>query len=205
MIDFFSHDPGRHGIDVEPHHVTSNSVRLDQRDSATHERISNDLVLEIVSDEECLVEPTVNKFGEQQRAEERARSPGEPFVNGNYRSNVLLDLLLLDRHRRNERNIEATLYAHNFALSRLPHSTLRQNAEQIKNIDSSRLEGALDIRTATTIAPPPGARCRSRARDVRQLRGLSPRCTGLAWLHKAASLERRDVVCAGGEPPRRPS
>jgi hypothetical protein len=46
------------------------------------------------------------EFGKNQSAEKGPPPPGEPFVNGNHRSVILLDLLLAKSKVSNKRNVK---------------------------------------------------------------------------------------------------
>lgn len=112
VVDLFADHPRRHRIDVEAQHVTADPVRFEQRRAAAHEWIRDGPPGEIVGGKEALGEGLVTELGERQTAKQRARPPGEPLVNGDDRTVVLLDLLLPSGHCRDERDVEAGLDGH---------------------------------------------------------------------------------------------
>ena len=111
-LDCFADDPGGHRIDVEAFHVASDAVRLDERRSASHERVGDPKSREVIRAKVEILQATLAEFREQETAKQGARTAGEPFVNPDDRTVVLLDLLLAQRHLCDQRDIEAPLDAH---------------------------------------------------------------------------------------------
>lgn len=112
MVDLFTDHPCRHRIDVEAQDVTADPIRFEQWSTAAHEWIGDGAPGEIVGGEEALGEGLVTELGERQSAKQRARSPGEPLVNGDDRPVVLLDLLFTPGHCRDERDVETGFDGH---------------------------------------------------------------------------------------------
>ena len=104
--------PGRHRIDVEALHIASDTVRLDQRGAAAHERIRDPDPPKVVRPEEQVLQPALAEFRKDQAAEQGPRTAGEPFVDADDRAVALLDLLLPERHPGDQGNVEALLDAH---------------------------------------------------------------------------------------------
>jgi len=96
-IDLFVHDPRRHRIDIRPDDVAADPVGFEQWGSATHERIGNCHALEAVGTVICLLDRLAAEFREKQPAEQRSRPTRKPFVYGNDRAVILLNLLFTQR------------------------------------------------------------------------------------------------------------
>lgn len=94
MFDFSANNPVGHGIDVETDDVTSKSICFHEGSAAPHERIGDCDAVELVGCVECVGEWLFNEFGEDQPPEESSRTAGEPLVDGNDWTVVLLNLLL---------------------------------------------------------------------------------------------------------------
>ena len=69
MLDFFSHDPCGHRVNVEANDVAANSVRFNQGSATTYERISNNPVRKIVGAKEAFSEGLIAKLRQDQSAE----------------------------------------------------------------------------------------------------------------------------------------
>ena len=112
MLDLLADDPGGHRIYVAAEHVAPEAVGLDQRRPSPHEGVRDALVGEIVRAEEKVLNGSAAEFREGERAEQGARPAGKPFVNGDDRPVVLLNLLFAQRELRDERDAEILLDAH---------------------------------------------------------------------------------------------
>jgi hypothetical protein len=108
MLYLLPHDPIRHWIDILTNDITSETVGFEQRAASTHERIGYSEPLKIVCTIEGFLQGVLDKFGKQQTTEECSGTAGKPFVNGNNRPVVLLDLLFPQRQVGNEGHIEVT-------------------------------------------------------------------------------------------------
>jgi hypothetical protein len=94
VFDLFPNDPLSHWIYVVTKHVTTKSISLKKRGTATHKRVRNPLSGKIVGLVEDLPLCAAIELRKQQRTEECSRPPGEPLVHSNDRAIVLLNLLL---------------------------------------------------------------------------------------------------------------
>ena len=112
-LEFLADDPGGHRVDVESFDVASDAVRLDERRSASHERIGDSQSGEIVRSKEKVLQATLTELREHETTKQGAGTAGEPFVDTDERAVVLLNLLLPERHRGDQRDVEATFDAHN--------------------------------------------------------------------------------------------
>jgi hypothetical protein len=95
MLYLLPHDPIRHWIDILTNDITSETVGYSEP-------------LKIVCTIEGFLQGVLDKFGKQQTTEECSGTAGKPFVNGNNRPVVLLDLLFPQRQVGNEGHIEVT-------------------------------------------------------------------------------------------------
>ena len=111
-LDLLADDPGGHRVDVEAFHVAADAVRLQERGSAAHERIGDPQAREVIRAKEEILEGRLPELREQEAPKQGARTPGEPLVDADDRAVVLLDLLLPERHFRDQGDIEAPLDAH---------------------------------------------------------------------------------------------
>lgn len=112
MVDLLAHDPGGHRIDVEPLHVAAESIRLQQRSAAAHERVGDLPASQVVAGKERLLQSAAAEFGENQAAEQRAGTAGEPLVNADDRTVVLLYLFLPQRQFGDHGDVEVSFDAH---------------------------------------------------------------------------------------------
>ena len=93
MFDLLLDDPIGHGVDVEPGDITAEPVGLYEWSAAAHEWIGDLDPLQTVCLVKGLPQGLVEKFGKQQASEQRPGSSGKPFVDGDNRPVVLLNLL----------------------------------------------------------------------------------------------------------------
>ena len=107
MFDFLAHDPGRHGIDVEAEHVAADAVRLEQRRAAAHEGIGTRLARKIVGAEKDVAQRAVAEFRQGQTAKQRAGPAGKPFMHGDDRPVILLNLFFLQGQGGDEREYQS--------------------------------------------------------------------------------------------------
>jgi len=112
VLDLPVHDPVCHRVDVVTGHVAAKTVRLDKRRAATHERIGDRDPLQVVRGVERLSKRHVAVFGENESAEQRAGPTGEPFVHGDDRAVVLLDLFFSQGKGSDEGDVEVFFYGH---------------------------------------------------------------------------------------------
>ena len=112
MFDLLADNPGRHRVDVESIHVASDAVRLKERRSPSHERIGNPQSRKVVRSEELILQAALTELREQEATKQGSGTASEPLVNADDRAIVLLDLLLAERHRRYQRDLELPLDAH---------------------------------------------------------------------------------------------
>lgn len=91
----------------------SAQLKLDELYRSFYDLVANQIATAIAN---ARAYETERKRAEALAAsEQRARSPGEPFVDRDDRPVILLDLLFLQRQRGNERNIKPRLDAHGMA------------------------------------------------------------------------------------------
>jgi len=112
MFNLLPDNPSSHRIDIESKHIATDAVSLDQRYAATHKRVGNDATREIVCVKEAVRKRLFAELGQQQSPEQRAGPSREPFVDGDNRSVVLLNLLFLERHTSDHGNVESGLDSH---------------------------------------------------------------------------------------------
>ena len=112
MLDLLADDPRRHRVDVEPIHVASDAIRLDERRSPSHERIGNPQSRKVVRPKEQVFQRTLAELREKETTKQGSWAAGEPLVNADDRAVVLLDLLLSKCHCGNQRDVEPPLDAH---------------------------------------------------------------------------------------------
>ena len=112
-LELLADDPGGHRIDVESFDIASDAVRLDERRSAPHERVGDSQSWEIVRSKEEILQTTLTELSEHEATKQSTGTAGEPFVDADDWAIVLLDLLLPERHRGDQRDVEATFDAHN--------------------------------------------------------------------------------------------
>ena len=111
-LNFFPDNPRGHRIYVTTDHVTTEAVGLNQRRATTHEGIGNPETREIVGFKEQTLQVVISELRQHEPTKQRPGTPGKPFVDSNNRPVTLLDLLFLQRHSSNERDVEALLNAH---------------------------------------------------------------------------------------------
>jgi hypothetical protein len=92
VLDFLSHNPGGHRINIKPIYVASDPVRFNQRGAAAHERVSNALICEFITLKENVLDRPLPELRQDKRAKKCSRPACEPFVNRNDGAVVLLDL-----------------------------------------------------------------------------------------------------------------
>ena len=97
LIDFFSHDPCRHRVDIRPDGVATDSVGFEHRRTAAHEWIGNRDAFEVVGSIVDIFNGTVPILRQQKTAEQRPRPACEPLMHCDERAVVLLNLLLTER------------------------------------------------------------------------------------------------------------
>jgi hypothetical protein len=114
MFDLLAHNPGGHGIDVEAEHVATDAVGFKQRGAAAHEGVTHTLARKIVGAENNVAQRLSPEFCQGEAPKESAGTPGEPFVHGDDRAVILLDLLFAQCHGGDEGNIEACFDRHGF-------------------------------------------------------------------------------------------
>src|SRR6516164_4260505 len=102
MLDLLPYDPRRHGVNVEPLNIATDTVRLYQRRASPHKRVGYAPVREGVGLVKQVLHGAISEFGKDQSSEKRARAAGEPFVDGDDRPVILLNLLLSQGLLRNE-------------------------------------------------------------------------------------------------------
>jgi hypothetical protein len=112
VLDLFADDPRRHRVDIESEHVAADAVSLQEGGAAAHEGIGDNSLGKIVCDKIALGKRTLGELGEYQAAEEGAGAAGKPFMDGDDRSVILLDLLLLERQSGDQGDIEACFNGH---------------------------------------------------------------------------------------------
>ncbi len=112
--EFLPHDPGGHGVDVEPLAVAAQAVGLDQRRSAAHEGVSDLPTREGVGLVEDLPQRVVTELGQGQGAEQGSRPAREPLVHGDDGPVVLLNLLFLEGQGGNEGDVEGVFDGHGY-------------------------------------------------------------------------------------------
>ena len=110
MFDLLPNDPVSHGIDIEPGHITPDPVGLQEGNAAAHERIGHLGAGEAISLVEHLPKRPVRKLGEKKPSEQGPRPAGKPFMDGDNRSVVLLNLLFPQGQIGDEGDVEIFLY-----------------------------------------------------------------------------------------------
>ena len=109
VVELLADDPPRHRIDVETEDLAAQPVGLKDRSTAAHKRIGDADPVQPVRAIERLPQWGVGELRQQEPPEERARPPGEPFVDRDDWTIVLLNLLLPQGEVGDERNIEVFL------------------------------------------------------------------------------------------------
>ncbi|HEX4081077.1 MAG TPA: hypothetical protein VHX61_19615 [Rhizomicrobium sp.] len=112
MLDLLAHDPGGHGIEIEALDVAADAIGFEERYAAPHEGIGDDPSRKIIRLEEGLGQRLVAELRKHKTAKQRPRPAREPFVHGDDGPEILLDLLLPQRHRGHESGIKALFDGH---------------------------------------------------------------------------------------------
>ncbi|MGH7091014.1 MAG: hypothetical protein ACREFQ_19110, partial [Stellaceae bacterium] len=112
MRDFLSNDPCRHRVDVKTFDIATDSVRLDERSAAAHERIQHETARERVAFEEALRDGLIAELGQNQSPEQAAGPARKPFMHRDDRPIVLLDLLFLQGKRGDDWNVKLRFDRH---------------------------------------------------------------------------------------------
>jgi hypothetical protein len=100
-------DPVGHRVDVPPRHVAAEAVGLEEGRPSPHERIGDPEVVEAMGQVVRLHQRVVREFAEEQGPKKGTRTAREPLVDGDDRSDVLLELLLFQRQAGDEGDVEA--------------------------------------------------------------------------------------------------
>lgn len=89
-----THNPVGHRIDIAAPDVCPHAVCLKQRGATPHEGIGNSFSSKITRLVKGFFQREVGKFGEHEGTEQSTRPSGKPFMHGNNRTVILLNLLL---------------------------------------------------------------------------------------------------------------
>jgi hypothetical protein len=94
MLDFFTHNPGSHRIDVKAGDIASDPIGFNEGCAAAHKGISHFAVRKIVACKVQVGKRRVAEFGKCQCPEQAAGTACKPFMDGDDRPVVLLYLFL---------------------------------------------------------------------------------------------------------------
>ncbi len=112
MLNLLPHDPVPHGVDVITDHVAAKTVGFKERGASAHERIEDGKAGKIVGRIKRVPERFVYEFRKDQPAKQRPRPPRKPLMHGDNGTIVLLNLLLAQSKRGDERYVEFLFDGH---------------------------------------------------------------------------------------------
>jgi len=110
MLDFLPDYPIGHGVDIAPRNVAPYAISLHERRSTAHERIGDTKAFKIMTVVEGFLERRIDEFREQKRPEQCSGAASKPFMDGDRRPIVLLDLLFPQSQSGHKWNIEKLFY-----------------------------------------------------------------------------------------------
>ena len=116
VFNLLADNPSRHGVDVEAFNVTADAVCLNQWCASTHKRIGDPDSREVICLKKNVFQAIFTKFREDKTTKQGPWSAGEPLVDANDRTIILLYLLFPERHWGDERDVEALFDTHRCAI-----------------------------------------------------------------------------------------
>ena len=101
--------PIGHGVDIIADHIASHAVSFYEGGASAHKGVKDLSAGEILALEELISQISFDELGKEKTAKEGARPSGEPFVDGDDRPVVLLNLFLVQGQISDKRDIEGLL------------------------------------------------------------------------------------------------